>query len=126
MRTFVKIEGKDKEEVVKKLAKLALNIPEVCVWDVNMLNDSWAPGRWSVYKDAPTMAETGSYFGMEPGEFAKICDRVVSKSGANLEGADIYFEWAKEPMPEQKTILEKRIVDVVKPYKMKYTITHKK
>lgn len=125
MKTFVKIEGKEIEPVVQKLAQLAVNLPEVCVWDMNMLSDSWAPGTGGSYRDAPGMAEMGSYFGMEETKFAKQCDRIISKTGGNLENSAIYFEWAKKPTAEQLATLQKRIDDIVKPSKMKYQIINK-
>jgi hypothetical protein len=125
LRTYVKIEGKEIEPIVQELAKLAVNLPEVCVWDVNMLSDGWAPGASASYKDAPQMAEMGSYFGIGSDAFAKHCDRIISKSGANLEDAAIYYEWAEKPTPEQLRTLQKRIDDIVKPSKMKYKIINK-
>lgn len=125
MRTFVKIEGKDIEPVVQKLAKLAVNLPEVCVWDINMVTDSWSPGATGSYRDAPAMAEMGSYLGIGPDEFAKKCDRVISKSGTDLGDAAIYFEWAEKPTQEQLKKLEQRIGDIVKPTKMKYKVINK-
>ncbi len=134
MRTYVKIEGKDVEKTVQQLAKLAVDLPNVCVWAVNMLRDSWKPGMGNIpqyvgggniYKDAPDMAEMGSYFGMDENEFAKHCDRIISKTGTDLEGASIYYEWAEKPDREQLAKLEQRIADVIKPTKMKYTITNK-
>ncbi len=134
MRTYVKLEGKDVAKTVQDLAKLAVNLPDVCVWDMNMLKDSWKPGRinipqpiegGTIYKDAPGMAEMGSYFGVDEDGFAKMCDRVVAKTGGDLDGASIYFEWATKPTREQLDKLQQRIADVVKPTKMKYTITNK-
>ena len=121
----MKIEGKEIEPIVQRLAKLAVDLPEVCVWDINMLSDGWFPGRGSIYRDAPNYEETGSYFGMDADNMAKRCDRIISKSGANLEDAAIYFEWAEKPTTEQLRSLEKRIGDVVKPSKLKYKIINK-
>ena len=135
LRTYVKIEAKDVDKTVQQLAKLAVDLPEVCVWDKNMLRDGWIPragedvphpiGGGTIYKDAPDMVEMGSYFGMGQDDFAKDCDRIISKTGTNLEGADIYFEWTKKPTKEQLSKLEQRIADVVKPTNMKYRITNK-
>jgi len=124
LRTFVKIEGKDVEPIVQKLAKLAVNLPEVCVWDINMLSDGWATNVGS-YKDAPNYAEMGSYFGMGSDAFAKHCDRIIAKEGTNLEDASIYYEWSEKPTGEQLRTLKKRIDDVVKPTGHKYKITDK-
>lgn len=38
MRTFVNIEGENVGPIVQNLAKLAVNLPEICVWDLNMLD----------------------------------------------------------------------------------------
>jgi len=39
--TYVKIEGKDIGLIVQKLAKLAVDSPEICVWDYNILDAGW-------------------------------------------------------------------------------------
>jgi hypothetical protein len=100
-----------------------------------MLRDGWVPragedvphpiGGGTIYKDAPDMAEMGSYFGMEEDEFAKKCDTIISKTGSDLKEGDIYFEWSMKPTPEQMSKLEKRIMDVLKPTNMKYEIINK-
>ncbi len=33
MKTYVKIEGKDVDSIVQKVAKLAVDLDEICVWD---------------------------------------------------------------------------------------------
>jgi hypothetical protein len=84
LRTYVKIEGKEIEPVVQKLARLAVNLSEICVWDVNMVGDNWAPGSGGNFSDGTRMVEMGTYFGMGADEFAKKCDRIISKTGSDL------------------------------------------
>jgi hypothetical protein len=73
MRTYVKIEGKDVESIVQKLARLAVDSPEICVWDYNLLDMGpfWGTQR-------PFDPEVGGlmsqYFEMSAEEFKKKCD----------------------------------------------------
>lgn len=121
MRTYVKIEGKDVESIVQKLARLAVDSPEICVWDQNMLN-----AGWSSPFSGGDMGNVAEYFGMNTGTFEKECDKIVVKSGADLGDANLYFEWQTKPTDEQLTSLRKKIDSVLKPFGNKYTITNRK
>ena len=120
MRTYVKIEGKDVEPIVQKLAKLAVDLPEICVWDINI--QDWPP--YSGY--SPDLVENvGAYFGMGPNDAEKHCDRIISKSGVDLGDASIYFEWLTPPSGEQLRKLRNMIDGILKPFGNKYTVTNK-
>jgi hypothetical protein len=121
LRTYVKIEGKNVEPIVQKLAKLAVDFSEVCVWDINMRDTDW---RLPTFP-APAMGDMGTYFGMEPDAIEKHCDRIISKSGADLGDASIYYEWLEPPSDEQLNKLRKLIDETIKPFGNKYIITDK-
>jgi hypothetical protein len=124
LRTYVKIEGEKVEPIVQKLARLAVDFNEICVWDLNMLDRGW--GYPDDSTSAANVGEIGSYLGMEQGAFEKNCDRIISKSGADLGDASIYFEWLTPPSDEQLNELRKLIDGTLKPFGNKYKVTDKK
>ena len=121
MRTYVKIDGENVEQIVQKLAKLAVDSPEICVWDYNILNS-----EWSIPISEEGLAGAAGYFGMDTGAFEKECDKIVAKSGADLGDDHIYFEWLTPPSDEQLRKLRNQIDGVLKPFGNKYTVTNRK
>lgn len=119
MKTYVKIEGANVEPIVQKLAKLAVELPEVCVWDLNLLSMGWYPypSDYGPY---------AGYFGMDASEFEKDCDKIIAKTGTDLGDNNMYFEWAKPPSKEKLNKLVKRIDGIIKPFGNKYKVTNKK
>jgi hypothetical protein len=65
------------------------------------------------------------YFGMEPDKFEKQCDQIISKTGADLGDANIYFDWSTPPSTAQLMKLEKMIEEIIKPFGNKYIIMNK-
>jgi hypothetical protein len=119
LKTYVKIEGANVEPIVQKLAKLAVELPEVCVWDLNLLSMGWYPypSDYGPY---------AGYFGMDASELEKDCDKIIAKTGTDLGDNNMYFEWAKPPSKEQLNKLVKRIDGIIKPFGNKYKVTNKK
>jgi hypothetical protein len=119
LKTYVKIEGANVEPIVQKLAKLAVELPEVCVWDLNLLSMGWYPypSDYGPY---------AGYFGMDASELEKNCDKIIAKTGTDLGDNNMYFEWAKPPSKEQLNKLVKRIDGIIKPFGNKYKVTNKK
>jgi hypothetical protein len=120
LRTYVKIEGENVGPIVQKLAKLAVDLPEICVWDNNILGMGWGT---AVEGSIVGMA---GYFGMDTNDFEKECDKIVAKSGADLGDDNIYFEWQTKPSDEQLTSLRSKIDGILKPYGNKYRVTNRK
>ena len=123
MKTYVKIEGENVEPIVQKLAKLAVNLPEICAWDLNMLDMGW--GYPDDSPSAANVGEMATYLGMEQGAFEKNCDNIVSKTPTDLGDANIYFEWQTPPSNEQLAKLRGMIDGILKPYGNKYKVTNK-
>jgi hypothetical protein len=117
LRTYVKIEGENASPIIQKLAKLAVNMPEICVWDYNLLS-----AGWSIPSSGSEMA---GYFDMDTSTFEKECDKIVAKPGADLEENSLYFEWMTPPSREQLHTLRKSIIQTIEPFGNKYTITNK-
>jgi hypothetical protein len=123
LRTYVKIEGENVEQIVQKLAKLAVDSPEICVWDYNILNAGWGT---TPLIDERMMGNVAGYFEMDIGAFEKECDNIIAKSGADLGDDNIYFEWQKEPSDEHLTSLRRKIDNILKPYGNKYKVANRK
>ena len=119
MRTYVKIEGENVEPIVQRLAKLAVELPEVCVWDINLLNLGWYP-----YPN--DYGPFAGYFGMDSGELEKDCDKIIAKAETDLGDSNMYFEWLKPPSSEQLNKLRNRIDGIIKHFGNKYKVTNKK
>ena len=62
---------------------------------------------------------------MEPNIAQTHCDRIISKSGADLGDDSIYFEWLTPPSGEQLRKLRNMIDSILKPLGYKYTVTNK-
>jgi hypothetical protein len=121
LRTYVKIDGENVKPIIQRLAKLAVDLPEICVWDINILDLGW-----SLYPSTTVMGEMGTYFGMDQSVFEKECDKIVAKSGADLGDNNLYFEWMKPPTDEQLKSLKRKIDGILKPFGNKYTVINKK
>ncbi len=123
MRTYVKIEGKDVKPIVQRLAKLAVDLPEVCVFDINIMEIGW---DGTPHGSTETLSEEEKYFGIDNFGFQKLCDRVITKTDAKLGDSSIYYEWTTPPSKPQLNKLLDEIDAVIKPYGNKYTVTNEK
>lgn len=115
MRTYVKIEGQNVEPIVQKLAKIAIDTPEICVWDFNMQTALQQGG----------VVGPREYWGMNEDDYDKECSRIIAKSGEDLGDNSIYFEWLTPPSYEQLKGLRRKIDDILKPFGNKYVVINK-
>lgn len=123
MKTYVKIEGKDVKPIVQRLAKLAIDLQEVCVFDINLEEIGW---DGTPHGSTETLSEEEKYFGLDNYGFQKLCDRVITKTDAKLGDSSIYFEWTTPPNKGQLDELRREIEAAIKPYGNKYTIRNEK
>jgi hypothetical protein len=123
MRTYVKVEGEGVEPIIRKLSKIAVESPEICVWDYNMAVAGWFPHG---VIHGLRAEEIAGYFDMSVDDFEKECDKIISSSGSDLEKGTVFFEWNVPPTDEQLRSLEKLIKEVIEPFGNKYTITNQK
>ena len=121
LRTYVKVEGENVEIIVQNLARIAVDTPDICVWDENMLHQGWLYPA----EGMPVDAGISDYFGMNKDDFDEECDRIIAVSEAELGKDNIYFEWLIEPTNEQLLGLMKQIDAIIKPFGNKYTITNR-
>ena len=97
LRTYVKIVGENVEQIVQKLAKLAVDLPEICVWDYNMQNAGW----FYPFDSEGIAGDVADYLGMDAGALEKDCDKIIAKSGSDLGDYNLYFEWQITPSEDQ-------------------------
>jgi hypothetical protein len=119
LKTYVKIEGEKVEPIVQKLAKLAVDLPEICVWDLNLLSMGFYPypSDYGPY---------AGYLGMDTSVLEKDCDKIIANTVTDLGDSDMYFEWLTPPSSEQLNKLTKTIDSIIKPFGNKYKVTNKK
>ncbi|MCW4014441.1 MAG: hypothetical protein NWF07_15845 [Candidatus Bathyarchaeota archaeon] len=135
MKTYIKLEAKDKEPALKVLRKLAIDMPKVCVMDAGLADSlgidmaqgsgpggvSGAGGGGSLDSIEMIM----SYFG-GPGDISRErCETIVSTSEKDLGEYDFVYEWMDKP---EKAMLDKLAVDiakVLKPTGAKHTLHNK-
>lgn len=125
MRTYVKIEGENVQPIIQKLARIAVNMPEICVWDSNLLDMGWSPATESEELIHDRQGSVAEYFGIEKDVFEKNCDKIIVSSTVDLKDNNLYFEWTKSPTKEQLNKLANMIDQIIKSYGNKYTITNK-
>ena len=128
MRSYIKIYGPPVLEAIKKLEKLAVDMPEVSIMDYVIAQDI-SP---SVVKelDVGKVTAGGSISGFfleRTGVVlpVKRCRSIISKHGQKLGEYDFFFEWYEEPKGSQLNDLIGKIDEALKPLGCLYTITTK-
>ncbi len=127
MISYVKIYGPPLMKALKALEKVAIDMPEVCIMDTNILASLSLP---EVYSYGTRSLGSDTTHGVN--EFFKDeeipeerCDTIISKSGQKLGEYDFFFEWFEKPNMGQVEDLIKRIDEALAPLGVKYTLTTK-
>ena len=130
MKSYVKIYGPPVLKAIKALEKIAIDMPEVCIW--NTLIEA---ADFPIVTEIETVTETElgtvnetvrDYFELGEGELPEQrCGKIISKSGEKVGEYDFYFEWFKDPNVEELNNLIEKIDGVLDPLGCKYTITTK-
>jgi len=118
MKSFVKVSGPPLLKAIKALEKVAIGLPEVCIWDT-FIAYSPLSSRYEGYEDVQ------DYFvgvGKVP---EKRCSTIISKSGESLGEYDFFFEWFKKPTMDELNNLIEKIDEALAPLGVKYTLTTK-
>jgi len=118
MKSYLKVYGPPYLKAIKALEKIAIGLPEVCIWDMNVTYLPQPSGPANISGISGYFADVGEI----P---EKRCSTIISKSGESLGEYDFYFEWFKKPtMNELNTLIEK-IDEALAPLGVKYSITTK-
>jgi hypothetical protein len=119
--SFIKIYGPPVLKAIQELAKIAVDMPEVCIMDHVIAG---TPD----YRDAFSGDGVSDYY-QQFGTFeipVERCNNIISKSGERLGQYDFFFEWFTEPNMEQLNDLIEKIDEALTPLGCKYTITTEK
>jgi len=118
MKSYVKVYGPPLLKAIKALEKVAIGMPEVCIWNT-VIAYSPLSIRYDVYDDVQ------AYFA-EFGEVPeKRCSTIISKSGESLGEYDFFFEWFKKPTMDELNNLIDKVDEALEPLGVMYTLTTK-
>jgi hypothetical protein len=113
MKSYVKVYGPPLLKAIKALEKVAIGLPEVCIWDT-----------FIAYSPPSNSYEGVSRYFAGLGEVPeKRCSTIISKSGESLGEHDFYFEWFKKPTMDEIHNLIEKIDETLAPLGVKYTLT---
>lgn len=128
MRSYIKIYGPPVLEAIKKLEKLAVDMPEVCIMDYVIAQDiSPSVARELDVSKVTAGGSISGFFLERTGVVLPVKRRhsIISKHGQKLGEYDFFFEWYEEPKGSQLNDLIGKIDDALKPLGCLYTITTK-
>jgi hypothetical protein len=115
MKSYLKLYGPPLLKAIKALEKVAIGLPEVCIWDTNIAYLPLSSGPESI---------SGYFSGL--GEIPeKRCSTIISKSGESLGEYDFYFEWFKKPTMNELNNLIEKVDEALTSLGVKYTLTTK-
>jgi hypothetical protein len=115
MKSYVKVYGPPLLKAIKALEKVAIGLPEVCIWDT-----------FIAYSPPSNSYEGVSGYFAGVGEVPeKRCSTIISKSGESLGEHDFYFEWFRKPTMDEMHNLIEKVDEALAPLGVKYTLTTK-
>ena len=120
MKSYVKVYGPPLLKAIKALEKVAIGLPEVCIWDTFI---AYSP-PFSSYGNA-SYGDVSSYFAGVGDVPKKRCSTIISKSGESLGEYDFFFEWFKKPTMNELNNLIEKVDEALAPLGVKYTLTTK-
>ncbi len=115
MKSYVKIYGPPLMKALKALEKVAIGLPEVCIWNTS-LAVAPIPGGYD---------GVSQYFGNVDNLSEKRCSTIISKSGESLGENDFFFEWFRDPTRNELHNLIEKIDEALAPLGVKYSLTTK-
>ena len=118
MRTWVKIITGDDEKAINALRQIAVDNPQVCMYDKILEYDipdfSIITGQWTM-----------DYFSQLESLTLENCEDLISKSGTSTGEYDFYYEWMEEPDKQQLDALREKIDQALNELDVDYEITNK-
>ena len=128
MISYIKIYGPPIIDAIKELEKIAVNLPQVCIWDTVFArgipkNLSRDVGGQHIHARA-RMEWVGSYFEEHGVSISRErCESIVSSSGSTLGNYDFFYEWLENPSSEKISMLIEKVDNALEPLGCRYTIT---
>ncbi len=125
MKSYIKIYGPPINEAIAHLEKIAVNMPEVSIWDTHILRD--IPPSLARDIGGRSTEWVRGYYGRQGVVVSgERCQSIISSSGDSLGEFDFFYEWFEGPSMEQLSVLIRKIDDAFEPLGCHYTITTKK
>jgi len=122
MKSYVKVYGPPLLKAIKALEKVAIGLPEVCIWDTVI---AYSPQFSSFGDEGYSYGDVSNYFAGVDEVSEKRCSTIISKSGESLGEHDFYFEWFKKPTIDELNNLIEKIDEALAPLGVKYSLTTK-
>ena len=113
MKSYVKIFGPPHLEVLIELEKIAVDMPQVCIWDTLISGE--IPSYLAKDLGGMTVkrargAWVGVYYERQGVEVpVERCRSIISSSGDLLGEYDFFYEWLEGPSAEQLNMLIEKI-----------------
>jgi hypothetical protein len=113
MKSNVKIYGPPLLKAIRALEKVAIGMPEVCIWNASLAFSLPVNEAHAVEEYFSGIAEVPK----------KRCGTIISKSGESLGDNDFYFEWFIKPTMNELHNLIEKIDEALTPLGVKYSLT---
>ena len=128
MRSYIKILGPPLLVAVKKMERIAVDMPQVCIMDEAILRDIPQSLARDIGEPFEYRENVMGFFTSRTGVRVKTerCDDIISRSGEALGEYDFFFEWFENPDMDQLNYLIEKIDKTLEPLGCYYTITTKK
>ena len=124
MISYIKIFGPPHNEAIIQLEKIAVHMPQVCIWNTQILRDMPS----SLARDIggrKTDWVQNYYEGRGVVISGERCQSIISSSGDSLGEFDFFYEWLEGPSKEHLSMLIEKIDDALHSLGCRYTITTK-
>jgi hypothetical protein len=128
MKSFIKVFGPSLLNAIRKLEKIAIDMPEVCVMDTAIsseISPNLARDLGGYVVESYSTVSTFFFNRTSVKVPVERCQTIISKSGKNLAEYDFYFEWFGKPSMKQIEKLIEKIDEALTPLGVMYTITSK-
>ena len=127
MKSYIKIFGPPHLKVLIELEKIAVDMPQVCIWDTLISRD--IPSHLAKDVGGMTVKRAradwvGTYYEKHSVVVpVERCQSIISSSGDILGEYDFFYEWLEGPSMEQLKLLIEKIDDALEPLGCRYTLT---
>ena len=127
MISYIKIYGPPVLGALRELVKIAVGLPQVCIWDTVFArgipkNLSRDVGGQHLHRNR--LEWVGSYFQEHGVSISRErCQSIVSSSGSSLGNYDFFYEWLESPSSENFSMLIEKVDNALEPLGCRYTIT---
>jgi hypothetical protein len=128
MKSYLKILGPPLSKAIKELEKIAIEMPQVCIMDQEILRDIPRSLARDLGEPVEYTDSVMGYFHRKTGVrvTTERCNDIISDSGEALGEYDFFFEWFEKPNSEQIKDLINKIDNALEGLGCYYTIITKK